>query len=114
MQANQFSLVKIMQAKKQTKNNSWYDTNVRLVLVTFIIGSGGTDLSDFLAFTNVPTNRSFSTGSFHKIETLINPYLLNVIEKAMEKAREIKIQMTPQDKGFLYEKEWKYNRNDYE
>ena len=50
--------------RKQTKlpNNSWYDTNIRLVLGTLAIGSGGTDLADFLAFAGLPNFISFCSG----------------------------------------------------
>ena len=81
--------------------------NVRLVLGTLAIGSGGTDLADFLAFAGLPNFISFCSGSFHRIETLINPYLLQVAEQSMERAREEEVKMTLLEKGICYDKEWK-------
>ena len=52
-------------------NNSWYDLNLRAVLATLAIGGGGSDLSDFLSFIDIPNCASFGYNAFNRIDALI-------------------------------------------
>ena len=86
-------------------NNSWYDLNVRAVLATLAIGGGGSDLSDFLSFLDIPNCASFGTNAFNKIEALIGKELRSCGLKAMEEALQEEIKLTNEDNKVNHE-EW--------
>ena len=88
------------------RNNSWFELNLRLVLATLAIGNGGSDLSDFCAFLDLPQSTSFGSKTFNKLECVIGQHLRDAAEQGMADALEEEIRLTLEKEGKNYD-EWK-------
>ena len=85
------------------QNNSWFEANLRFVLAALAVGNGGSDLSDFAAFLDLPQASSFGTRAFNRIECLVGERLRRVAEESMKEAREEETERTLEDEGASYE-----------
>ena len=86
----------------QRKNNSWFETNLRLVLATLAVGNGGSDLSDFAAFLDLPQASSFGNRPFNRIEAIVGEHLRAVSDEAMKEAWEEETRLTLEAMGESY------------
>ena len=93
------------------KNNTWYETNLRLVLGSLAVGNGSSDLSDFAAFMGLPQASSFGKRPFNKIECIIGESIRQVAQDSMHKALEEEIRRTLEDLGVSYQ-DWKAKKID--
>ena len=87
-------------------NNTWYETNIRLVLGTLAVGNGGMDLGDFAAIVDLPQAATFSKKPFNLIESIVGENLREIAADSMAKAMEEEIRITLEDQGLNY-KRWK-------
>ena len=83
-------------------NNSWYESNLRLVLGSLAVGNGGTDLSDMAAFMGLPQASSFGKRPFNKIECVVGESIRQVAHDSMKEALEKEVIETLKDLGENY------------
>ena len=87
------------------RNASMHTVNIRMVMATLASGMGPANLSDFMAFLNLPHCKSFSGQVFKNIENKLGEHIINVAEKPMENGKQLEAKMKLKEINESYD-EW--------